>query len=135
MGSSGRLKHEQVRKHILEEITSGQLRPGDALPSEQQLADAFSIARATVRQAMAALESDRLITRVQGKGTFVHEGARQQLDKGLNKIESYREGLKLIPRRNSLQTQFIQYTAEGSDDIFNGALGGGCWNIVGSYSR
>jgi len=84
LGGGGRLKHEQVQEYILGKIVSEQLRPGDALPSEQQLADSFSIARTTVRQAMAALEGDRLITRVQGRGTFVHEDARLRLGKGLN---------------------------------------------------
>jgi DNA-binding LacI/PurR family transcriptional regulator len=61
---------------------AGRLKPGEALPSELQLAEMLGIARSTVRQALAALERDGLVRRVHGKGTFVHEQARQRLRRG-----------------------------------------------------
>lgn len=52
-------------------ISTGQWRPGEKLPTLEALALEFGVARVTVRQAMDILESERLIWRKQGKGTFV----------------------------------------------------------------
>jgi GntR family transcriptional regulator, arabinose operon transcriptional repressor len=77
-------KYERLRQFFVEEILAGRLRPGDMLPTEQQLAASYAIARSTVRQALAELERDGLIQRIQGKGTFIHEEARARLRKGLD---------------------------------------------------
>ncbi|HEX3657709.1 MAG TPA: GntR family transcriptional regulator [Pirellulales bacterium] len=82
--ADGKPKYERLRESIVEEVRSGRLRPGDALPTEQQLALRHKIARSTVRQAMAALERDGLIRRVQGKGTFIDEQAPRRLRRGLD---------------------------------------------------
>ncbi|PQO30129.1 GntR family transcriptional regulator [Blastopirellula marina] len=78
---SGQPKYEQLREHVVSQIKSGTLKAGAALPSESRLAEHLQIARSTVRQALAALERDGLILRVHGKGTFIHEEARQRLQK------------------------------------------------------
>lgn len=81
-GSSGP-KYEQLRRQIVDQITSGRLRPGDALPTERWWAEQHKLARSTVRQALSSLERDGLIRRLQGKGTFVHEQARDRFNPGL----------------------------------------------------
>ncbi|MEV6350508.1 GntR family transcriptional regulator [Actinoplanes sp. NPDC051851] len=48
-------------------------RPGDVVPAESVLAEEFGVARMTVRAALNALESDGLIERIQGRGTFVRQ--------------------------------------------------------------
>jgi DNA-binding LacI/PurR family transcriptional regulator len=78
----GRTKHERLREYLVEEMVAGRLKPGQALPSENRLVDALGVARMTVRQALASLESDGLIRRVQGKGTFVDDDARRKLKRG-----------------------------------------------------
>ena len=77
-------KYERLRQLFIEEILAGRLKPGDMLPTEQQLAVSHAIARSTVRQALAVLERDGLIQRIQGKGTFIHEEARVTLRQGLD---------------------------------------------------
>lgn len=77
-------KYEVIQESLKTQIREGQIQPGTALPSEQQLAIYFESARSTVRQAMSMLEQEGLVTRIQGKGTFVRENARQQLASGLN---------------------------------------------------
>lgn len=81
---STRTKYERIQEHLKQQIKEGQLEPGTALPSEQQLAHLFKSARSTVRQAMGMLEREGLVNRVQGKGTFVHQQARQRLSTGLD---------------------------------------------------
>ena len=82
--AAGQPKHERLRDFLAGQIAAGRLRPGDALPTELQLAEQLGIARSTVRQAMASLERDNLVRRVHGKGTFVHEQARLQPQRGLD---------------------------------------------------
>ena len=79
---SGRAKHERLKDHLVGEIIAGRLKPGQALPSEHHFVETLGIARMTIRQAMGSLESDGLIHRVQGKGTFVAQDARRKLQHG-----------------------------------------------------
>ncbi|MEQ9070675.1 MAG: winged helix-turn-helix domain-containing protein, partial [Gimesia chilikensis] len=79
-----RTKYERIGEHLKRQIREGQILPGTALPSEQQLASLFDSARSTVRQAMGLLEREGLVSRVQGKGTFVSDQARQRLSCGLD---------------------------------------------------
>ena len=48
-GSSQQPKYERLRDYVVEQITSGKLKPGASLPSEHQLARSLRIARSTVR--------------------------------------------------------------------------------------
>ena len=75
-------KHEQLRQYFLNEMLAGRLKPGHAIPTEQHLVETLGVARTTVRQAMASLESDGLIRRTRGKGTFVESDAGRKLKRG-----------------------------------------------------
>jgi DNA-binding LacI/PurR family transcriptional regulator len=77
-------KHERLRMHLVRELTEGRLRPGDALPTEVELAASARMSRNTVRQALAELEHNGVIRRVPGRGTFVQESAIQRLKSGLS---------------------------------------------------
>jgi GntR family transcriptional regulator of arabinose operon len=77
-------KHERLRAYLMRELDAGRLRPGDALPTEHALASSAGVSRNTVRQALAALERSGLISRVRGRGTFVHDAARERMKSGLD---------------------------------------------------
>jgi GntR family transcriptional regulator len=61
----------QLQEVMKEHIESGAWPPGGLLPSEPELARSFGVSRAVVRQALAILEDDHQIRRIQGRGTFV----------------------------------------------------------------
>jgi GntR family transcriptional regulator len=61
----------QVRALLVELLEAGEWKPGEAIPSELELAARFSVAAGTVRKAIDALATDNLLVRRQGKGTFV----------------------------------------------------------------
>ena len=61
----------QLETILRKRISSGELARGDLLPSEKALAKEYNLSRITVRQALSSLESDGLIVRKRGKGTFV----------------------------------------------------------------
>ena len=71
-GGSGLLpRYRQIADELRVEIDAGLLTPGSALPSETELIAAHRVSRATVRRALAALESDGLISTYPGKGRYV----------------------------------------------------------------
>jgi GntR family transcriptional regulator len=63
--------YRQLDAILRDQLGGGQLRPGDRLPTETELCLQFGVSRATVRQALEALEQDGLIERAAGRGTFL----------------------------------------------------------------
>lgn len=61
----------QIQTQLLNQIKSGQLRPGDALPGEEELTRIYGVSRMTSRQALQALTAQGLAYRQKGRGTFV----------------------------------------------------------------
>jgi DNA-binding FadR family transcriptional regulator len=62
---------EHIVNALTEEITSGRLRHGDRLPTEQFLSENFGVSRNVVREAIASLRSQGLVHSRQGLGVFV----------------------------------------------------------------
>ena len=62
---------QQIRALIVRDLESGAWKPGEAIPSELDLAARFGVSQGTVRRAIDALADDNLVVRRQGKGTFV----------------------------------------------------------------
>ena len=63
--------YQQLADSLRDKIYEGQYAFGDKLPSERSLAEKFGISHLTVRKALAILEEEGMLLRVQGKGTFV----------------------------------------------------------------
>lgn len=69
--SSGHGVFTQITEHVISEIQSGRLKPGDKLPSERELVEFFGLSRVTVRRALAELAAQGVLETLPGKGTFV----------------------------------------------------------------
>ncbi len=67
---------EEVSGDLLRRIARGELKPGDRLPTEKALGEAFGVSRAVVREAIARLKADGLIETRQGSGAFVVEAPK-----------------------------------------------------------
>src|SRR5262245_38526137 len=67
---------EEIVERIAGEIRSGRLAPGAKLPTEQKLMHAMRVSRTVVREAVAALRAEGLVTTRQGSGAFVAADAR-----------------------------------------------------------
>lgn len=63
--------YHQIASHLEERISLGEWRLGDKLPAEETLAREYHVSRITLRQAMAELEHQGLITRQRGRGAFL----------------------------------------------------------------
>lgn len=64
----------------MQSLQSGEWRPGEAIPSEFELALRYKVSQGTVRKAIDELSAEKHLLRRQGKGTFVatHDEARAQ---------------------------------------------------------
>jgi GntR family transcriptional regulator len=70
---SYRALYLQVRDALSERISRREWRAGHAVPNESDLARELGVSPGTVRKALDLMEAQRLITRRQGKGTFVND--------------------------------------------------------------
>ncbi|MEU7884712.1 GntR family transcriptional regulator [Microbispora bryophytorum] len=67
--------YKQIAEILRERIDSGELAPGNPMPSEAQLEAEYGIARTTARRVARELREQGLVYTVQGEGTFVGDQA------------------------------------------------------------
>lgn len=65
--------YRQIADAFREKINAGELKPGDALPTESCLQETFNVSRVTVRQALKLLADEGIIESIQGSGSYVKE--------------------------------------------------------------
>jgi GntR family transcriptional regulator len=75
-GARPRLRSVSVQDELRQRIDRGELPAGARLPSEPELAAELQVSRATLREALRAMELEGLLRRRQGSGTFVAEHPR-----------------------------------------------------------
>ena len=63
--------YEQIKILLTQSLVAGEWKPGEAIPSEMELASRFRVSQGTVRKAIDELASEHILVRRQGKGTFV----------------------------------------------------------------
>ncbi len=71
--------YQQIKGLILNSLRAGEWKPGEAIPSEMELAARFRVSQGTVRKAIDELAAENLLLRRQGKGTFVATHAEQRV--------------------------------------------------------
>jgi len=84
-------KYYQLAKILRQQIENGDFQPHDAIPSERQLEERYSLSRPTIRQAIDVLSRQGYIYRVHGKGTFV---SPPKLQKGMLELTSFSEDMR-----------------------------------------
>src|SRR6185503_16690634 len=90
---------DEVIARLKKEVGSGRLAPGARLPTEQELMAALGVSRTVVREAVAALRADGLVTTRQGSGAYVAADVSRvpfRIDpEGLSSIEDVLEVMEL----------------------------------------
>jgi GntR family transcriptional regulator len=71
--------YQQIKTLLLSSLQAGEWKPGEAIPSEMELAARFGVSQGTVRKAIDELATDNLVVRRQGKGTFVATHAEENI--------------------------------------------------------
>jgi len=70
--------YQQIKELLTRSLQGGEWLPGQAIPSEMELAARFRVSQGTVRKAVDELATENLLVRRQGKGTFVATHAEER---------------------------------------------------------
>jgi GntR family transcriptional regulator len=70
--------YRQVYEIVVRRVVQGEWRPGEALPSEQNLAKELGVSQGTIRKVLDALTAEKVLVRHQGKGTFIAENTQER---------------------------------------------------------
>ena len=115
--SSGKPIYEQITDQVKEQILSGTLSAGDALPSMRVLAKELRISVITTKRAYEELERDGFLENVPGKGCFVAPQNRELLreaqlrrveEKLTQAIEEARRGAVSLEELKEMLTELYQ---------------------------
>ena len=88
--------YARVRAELVRRLSSGELTPGMALPAEGALAGQLSVSIGTVRKAVDSLVADGVLSRHQGKGTFVTEQTPERANFHFFRLVD-RDGRRVLP--------------------------------------
>ena len=123
--ASGKPIYEQIYTQVKNCIISGELSPGDALPSIRALAKDLRIRVITTTRAYDELERDGFIDRVPGKGCYVaeknlelvREAHMKQIEEHMTEIVTLAAGCSLSEEDTVRMLRLI-WENEGKDDTF-----------------
>jgi GntR family transcriptional repressor for pyruvate dehydrogenase complex len=101
-------------REILKSIETGQLKPGDKLPTERELSKMFGVGRSTLREATSALTLLGCLQVIQGKGTFLKKNYRlgRSSDLEFSDIQAAAHIIDLMELRTILECNAVKLTAQ-----------------------
>lgn len=118
--------YEQIAKQIEERILSGELREGDRLPSERELAIQFQASRTAVREAMKSLAQKGLVNMRPGRGTMVIDGTSQAMRHSLGlmmRVGQLSSTVQLVEVREILEPEIAALAAARAQEEQIQAMG------------
>jgi GntR family transcriptional regulator len=99
--------YEQIKAMILASLQASEWLPGDAIPSEMELAARYAVSQGTVRKAIDELAAQNLLIRRQGKGTFVATHQEEDFQYRFLRLEPD-SGEKMLLKNQFLACENIQ---------------------------
>ena len=103
----------EIGQRIAEDIATGRLMPGTRLPTEQEMMDAMGVSRTVIREAVASLRAEGLISTRQGIGSFVAEQPAQALFRiEPGQAASIADALHIMELRTAVETEAAGLAAE-----------------------
>jgi len=106
--------YESVMEQIMNLLKNKELKPGDQLPPERELAEKFSISRGSLREAFRVLESRGLIKSKPGGGRFIRELKKDTIINAENIILSLEKSsiLELLEAREMFEVKIAEVAAQ-----------------------
>ena len=104
--------YSQLVSIVKRNITAGTLGPGELLPSEAELCKTFNVSRSTVRQAIGSLETEGLVVRKQGRGTFVAEPKMRRKTENVYSFTSEISSMGLTPSSTLVEFEVMEPTPD-----------------------
>ena len=122
----------RIQQHFLDLIAAGDLRVGDRLPTEKEIAGDFGTSRATVQTAMSRLVYEGWIQKQAGRGTFVADAARSAtID--LNDVRSFEQDAD--SHGSKVHYRLIRVGRELADEDVASRLGVDAGTSIFSFER
>ncbi|MBB6671945.1 GntR family transcriptional regulator [Cohnella nanjingensis] len=109
-----KLLYIHIKEEIERRINAGEIKPGEKLPSEPELAKAFEVSRPTLRESLKMLQREGTLISKNGVGTYVNERPSSILNP-LNKLRSLGEMIKSVGYQES-ETDVKIYTREAEPE-------------------
>ncbi len=107
--------YEQVERQLRQYIRDAQLKPGDRVPTERELAAQLAVSRGSVRQAIVSLQVQGLIEVRHGDGMYVLR-PNAQLEPVTQLLERRRRLPEILEARATLETSLASLAAERRTD-------------------
>jgi len=107
----------QIQCALVEKIQSGELREGDLLTSEWQLARDYHVSRVTAREALHGLKTSGYASSLRGRGTFV---AKPKPEKPLTQLRGFTEEIAergMVPASRLLEQRIIDAQVELAESL------------------
>jgi GntR family transcriptional regulator, transcriptional repressor for pyruvate dehydrogenase complex len=117
--------YEQIVQQIEDSITSGELKEGDQLPAERELAQQFGVSRTAVREAVKTLREKGLVEAYPGRGTFITNGTARSIQQTLDRMirSGQAEGtVHLTEVREILEPEIAALAAQRVDEEMLSAM-------------
>ncbi|CAB3736586.1 HTH-type transcriptional repressor NagR [Paraburkholderia graminis C4D1M] len=109
-------RYQQLRDDLVSRIAAGEWAPEEAIATEAELGQFYNVSTGTVRKAIDLLVSDGVLTRTQGKGTFVR---RPRFDSSLFRFFRFvsRDGQPVLPTARVLKREIVKPNEEIRDAL------------------
>lgn len=123
------IKNQKIYQQVVEQIQSmlleGSLKKGDRLPSERDMSERFQVSRASIREALRALEIIGIIESRQGEGNFIRESFNGQVFEPLSVMFKLNKGTfhDILEYRMIFEPQAAAMAASRIDDQEKEELG------------
>jgi GntR family transcriptional regulator, transcriptional repressor for pyruvate dehydrogenase complex len=111
--------YEQIVEQVEQSILKGQLKPGDQLPAERDLAQSFGVSRTAVREAVKTLREKGLVEAYTGRGTFVTNGTSNAIRLSLDlmfRVSQQEGSIHLAELRQVLEPEIAALAATRIED-------------------
>jgi GntR family transcriptional regulator len=118
----------QVEAHLRQWMQHPSIEPGDKLPPENELAEAYQVSRQTIRVALGRLVADKLISRRSGHGTVINPPSQSHKFSLSRSFSQQMAALGLRPSSQVLY-QRAHPIAEGDPDILQPYVGAACLHL------
>ena len=86
--------YSRIERLVREAMASGELKQGDAIPSERDVAEMLKVSRVTVRKAFSDLVAEGVLVQRRGSGTYVN-GPVKRIEQPLSRLTSFSEDMQL----------------------------------------
>lgn len=106
----------QVRDALVQKIVVGHWKPGAPLPNEGQLAQQLGISVGTVRKALDVMEVERIVTRRQGRGTFVNDYSAAEITFPFSMFHDF-EGRRISGHKRARSISRVQASTDEAERL------------------